>query len=149
MLIESNRKKCQFKFISHPLLFSQSYVLCWSVDNLISGEKVWWRKVPERGLNKNEYTYETPEPVTPTVNTDVGAKLKNFLDPMNDVKKYLKCETETLTLKKYVKKDGIVCSRSSYPVYIVRYYIRFYHFLLNLDVLWIFPFGHLLFKYVL
>jgi len=71
----------------------------------LTGEKVWWRKVPERGLNKNEYTYETPEPVTPAVNTDVGAKLKNFLDPMNDVKKYLKCETETLTLKKYVKKE--------------------------------------------
>ena len=71
-----------------------------------AGEKVWWRKLPER-----------EEPNEPALKSDIGTKQKNFLDPLKDVKKYLGCEHESLSLKKHVveEKPSMKRKRSSSP----------------------------------
>ena len=50
--------------------------------------------MPDRGATSDETTTKS----------DVGSKQKNFLDPIRDVKKYLGCEHESLSLQS-VKKD--------------------------------------------
>ncbi|XP_023333814.1 leukocyte receptor cluster member 1 [Eurytemora carolleeae] len=72
----------------------------------LTGEKVWWRKLPVRE--------ETEDPAP---KSDIGIKQKNFLDPLKDVKKYLGCEHESLSLKKHVveEKKSLKRKRSSSP----------------------------------
>lgn len=73
----------------------------------LTGEKVWWRKLPDRhepSLNSDS-----------AGKVDVGNKQKNFLDPIRDVKKYLGCEHESLSLKKYVKSETSSQKRKRSP----------------------------------
>jgi len=63
----------------------------------LTGEKVWWRKLPERQLENKEKDS----------GKDVGSKQKNFLDPLLELKKRLGCEHEPLSLKKHEEKKEI------------------------------------------
>ena len=61
----------------------------------LTGEQVWWKKLP---TNRKEVQEAEENKVA------VGVKQKDFLDPLGDLKKYLKCDGVRLTLKKYEKK---------------------------------------------
>jgi len=63
----------------------------------LTGEKVWWRKVPER-----------PDPdkhIGPV--KDVASKQKDFLDPLQHLKQKLGCDTDNLSLKRYKDETNI------------------------------------------
>ena len=61
----------------------------------LTGEQVWWKKLPK---NRKEVQEAEENKVA------VGVKQKDFLDPLGDLKKYLKCDGVRLTLQKYEKK---------------------------------------------
>ena len=61
----------------------------------LTGEQVWWKKLP---TNRKEVQEAEENKVA------VGVKQKDFLDPLGDLKKYLKCDGVRLTLQKYEKK---------------------------------------------
>jgi len=62
----------------------------------LTGEQVWWKKLPK---NRKDNTEENLTKVS------VGEKQKDFLDPLCDLKKYLKCDGARLTYQKYEKKN--------------------------------------------
>jgi len=67
----------------------------------LTGETVWWKKeTSERllGLTPSQLN-STSAPLA-----SVREKQKDFLDPLNDVRKYLGCEGVRLTMKKHEKK---------------------------------------------
>jgi len=61
----------------------------------LTGEQVWWKKLPtnRKGVQEAEENKAA-----------VGVKQKDFLDPLGDLKKYLKCDGVRLTLQKYERK---------------------------------------------
>ena len=61
----------------------------------LTGEQVWWKKLP---TNRKEVQEAEEKKAV------VGVKQKDFLDPLGDLKKYLKCDGVRLTLQKYEKK---------------------------------------------
>lgn len=61
----------------------------------LTGEQVWWKKLP---TNRGE------EARAEETKAAVAVKQKDFLDPLGDLKKYLKCDGVRLTLQKYEKK---------------------------------------------
>ena len=61
----------------------------------LTGEQVWWKKLP---INRKE------ESTAEASKDGVGLKQKDFLDPLGDLKKYLKCDGVRLTLQKYERK---------------------------------------------
>lgn len=61
----------------------------------LTGEQVWWKKLP---TNRKEVQEAEENKVA------VGVKQKDFLDPLGDLKKYLKCDGVRLTLQKYERK---------------------------------------------
>jgi len=61
----------------------------------LTGEQVWWKKLP---TNRKEVQEAEENKAA------VGAKQKDFLDPIGDLKKYLKCDGVRLTLQKYERK---------------------------------------------
>jgi len=61
----------------------------------LTGEQVWWKKLP---TNRKEVQEAEENKIA------VGVKQKDFLDPLGDLKKYLKCDGVRLTLQKYEKK---------------------------------------------
>jgi len=61
----------------------------------LTGESVWWKKLPrDRAQNVEEEKRKDA----------VKGEHKDFLDPLKDVRKYLKCDGVRLTLKKHEKK---------------------------------------------
>ena len=74
-------------------------------DGLVAGEKVWWRKLP----NREEPGRETP------VTEHVASKQKNFLDPIKDVKRFLGCDTDKLSLKRHIKEEKNNSKRKRSP----------------------------------
>lgn len=61
----------------------------------LTGEQVWWKKLP---TNRKEVQEAEENKAA------VGVKQKDFLDPLGDLKKYLKCDGVRLTLQKYERK---------------------------------------------
>merc|ERR1712029_900352 len=61
----------------------------------LTGEQVWWKKLP---INRKAAVDEN------TSKASIGQKQKDFLDPLGDLKKYLKCDGVRLTLQKYERK---------------------------------------------
>ena len=61
----------------------------------LTGEQVWWKKLPTNRKADSEANASKAV---------IGGKQKDFLDPLGDLKKYLKCDGVRLTLKKYEKK---------------------------------------------
>merc|ERR1712098_468063 len=61
----------------------------------LTGEQVWWKKLP---MGRKADTDEN------ALKASVSQKQKDFLDPLGDLKKYLKCDGVRLTLQKYEKK---------------------------------------------
>jgi len=61
----------------------------------LTGEQVWWKKLP---INRKAETDEN------ALKASVSQKQKDFLDPLGDLKKYLKCDGVRLTLQKYERK---------------------------------------------
>jgi len=61
----------------------------------LTGEQVWWKKKPQDRLVM---------PESNKVKSAVSQKHKEFLDPLSDLRKYLKCDGVRLTMKKHEKK---------------------------------------------
>jgi len=61
----------------------------------LTGEQVWWKKKPQDRLVM---------PESNKVKSAVNQKQKEFLDPLSDLRKYLKCDGVRLTIKKHEKK---------------------------------------------
>jgi len=61
----------------------------------LTGEQVWWKKTPKDRLAMTE---------SDKVKSAVSQKHKDFLDPLSDLRKYLKCDGVRLTMKKHEKK---------------------------------------------
>merc|ERR1711915_8533 len=61
----------------------------------LTGEQVWWKKRPQDRIAMSEKD---------KLKTAVHEKQKDFLDPLSDLRKYLKCDGIRLTMKKYVDK---------------------------------------------
>merc|ERR1712013_376429 len=61
----------------------------------LTGEQVWWKKKPQDRLVMSESN---------KVKSAVSLKHKEFLDPLSDLRKYLKCDGVRLTMKKHEKK---------------------------------------------
>ena len=61
----------------------------------LTGEQVWWKKKPQDRLVM---------PESNEVKSAVSKKHKEFLDPLSDLRKYLKCDGVRLTMKKHEKK---------------------------------------------
>ena len=61
----------------------------------LTGEQVWWKKLPTDRRAASDANVSK---------VAVGEKHKDFLDPLGDLKKYLKCDGVRLTLQKYEKK---------------------------------------------
>lgn len=60
----------------------------------LTGEQVWWKKTPKDRLAMTE---------SDKVKSAVSQKHKEFLDPLSDLRKYLKCDGVRLTMKKHEK----------------------------------------------
>ena len=74
----------------------------------LTGEQVWWKKLPK---NRKEVQEAEENKIA------VGVKQKDFLDPLGDLKKYLKCDGVRLTLQKYEKKKGMFPTRNGFMIY--------------------------------
>merc|ERR1711915_741873 len=61
----------------------------------LTGEQVWWKKRPQDRIAMSEKD---------KLKTAVHEKQKDFLDPLSDLRKYLKCDGVRLTMKKYEDK---------------------------------------------
>merc|ERR1719318_2551490 len=61
----------------------------------LTGEQVWWKKKPQDRLVMSE---------SDKVKSAVSQKHKEFLDPLSDLRKYLKCDGVRLTMKKHEQK---------------------------------------------
>merc|ERR1719470_180956 len=61
----------------------------------LTGEQVWWKKTPKDRLVMTE---------SDKAKSAVSQKHKEFLDPLSDLRKYLKCDGVRLTMKKHEKK---------------------------------------------
>merc|ERR1712025_540037 len=61
----------------------------------LTGEQVWWKKKPQDRLVM---------PESNKVKSAINQKQKEFLDPLSDLRKYLKCDGVRLTIKKHEKK---------------------------------------------
>merc|ERR1719508_391003 len=61
----------------------------------LTGEQVWWKKLPKDRLAM---------PESDKVKSAISQKQKEFLDPLSDLRKYLKCDGVRLTMKKHEKK---------------------------------------------
>merc|ERR1711874_816127 len=61
----------------------------------LTGDKVWWKTLP---VNRSSVVAEERG------KSMVAGKQKDFLDPLNDVRKYLGCEGVQLTIKRHEKK---------------------------------------------
>merc|ERR1719318_1747755 len=61
----------------------------------LTGEQVWWKKKPQDRLAMTE---------SDKAKSAVSQKHKEFLDPLSDLRKYLKCDGVRLTMKKHEKK---------------------------------------------
>merc|ERR1719228_1276183 len=61
----------------------------------LNGEQVWWKKLPKDRLASSEINKEK---------SAINEKQKEFLDPLSDLRKYLKCDGVRLTMKKFEKK---------------------------------------------
>merc|ERR1719312_1189149 len=61
----------------------------------LTGKQVWWKKKPQDRLVMLESN---------KVKSAVSQKHKEFLDPLSDLRKYLKCDGVRLTMKKHEKK---------------------------------------------
>merc|ERR1719369_2291083 len=61
----------------------------------LNGEQVWWKKKPKDRLASSEMSKEK---------SAINEKQKEFLDPLSDLRKYLKCDGVRLTMKKFEKK---------------------------------------------
>merc|ERR1719158_734356 len=68
----------------------------------LTGEQVWWKKKPQDRLVMSESN---------KVKSAVSHKHKEFLDPLSDLRKYLKCDGVRLTMKK--PQDRLVMSESN------------------------------------
>jgi len=62
----------------------------------LTGEQVWWRKLPKDRLAESANQSN--------IKSAVAEKQKQFMDPLADIKKYLKCDGVRLTYKKYEEK---------------------------------------------
>jgi len=71
----------------------------------LTGEKVWWRKVPER---------PDPDKYTGPVK-DVASKQKDFLDPLQHLKQKLGCDTDNLSLKRYKDETNLKSIKHKVP----------------------------------
>merc|ERR1712142_1225848 len=59
----------------------------------LTGEQVWWRKLPKDRLAESANQSN--------IKSAVAEKQKQFMDPLADIKKYLKCDGVRLTYRKY------------------------------------------------
>merc|ERR1711915_322636 len=62
----------------------------------LTGEQVWWKKRPHDRIAMCEKD---------KLKTAVHEKQKDFLDPLSDIRKYLKCDGVRLTLRKHEAKQ--------------------------------------------
>merc|ERR1719483_212982 len=69
----------------------------------LTGEKVWWKKI-----SKDRFAI----PESDKVKCVVSQKQKEFLDPLGDMRKYLKCDGVRLTMKKHQKDLQTVESKA-------------------------------------
>jgi len=69
----------------------------------LTGEKVWWKKI-----SKDRFAM----PESDKVKCVVSQKQKEFLDPLGDMRKYLKCDGVRLTMKKHQKDLQTVESKA-------------------------------------
>lgn len=69
-----------------------------------SGEKVWYRKPPTK------YNQEDNDDADRKIK-DVDSKFKNFIDPMQSIKRHLGCEDDKLTFKRHSQKTEVSLKR--------------------------------------
>eukprot|EP00092_Neocalanus_flemingeri_P019700 GFUD01021336.1.p1 GENE.GFUD01021336.1~~GFUD01021336.1.p1 ORF type:complete len:365 (+),score=149.04 GFUD01021336.1:43-1137(+) len=69
----------------------------------LTGEQVWWKKLPKDRLAM---------PESDKVKSAIHQKQKEFLDPLSNLKKYLKCDGVRLTMKRHEKKMEVEESKA-------------------------------------